>query len=331
MKQFGKVLSLFGPFLGLAFIYGVFLAVVPSGANFSSLYNTKTILQQSVLYGVGAIGMTLVIISAGIDVSGGSLLALGSVVTALILRGFGPTELSAQASVGLACVAALGGVLACALAGFLNGLMISGLRIVPFIVTLGMMQIARGAAKGVAENTVVTTPGSWLRELMKVEPTMDSTFSFAPAVWLMLGLMGVMFIVMRYTVFGRRVFAIGSNEDTARLCGVNVPWTRIWVYTLCGVFTGIASVLQFGAIGIGSPTEGVAYELDVIAAVVIGGGSFSGGQGSIVGSIIGAIIIAVLRNGCPMVGWENHIQNVVVGAIIIVAVGIDQLKRARQS
>jgi len=324
-KKIGKILSLFGPFLGLLFVYLVFVLVAPQ--SFHTLYNTKTVLQQAVIIGIAAMGMTLVIISAGIDLSVGSLVALGTVVTGLVLKTWG----AAGMGFWLPLAAALAGIFACAFCGFINGLIITKLRIVPFIVTLGMMQIARGLALGFSDQRTVNAPRSWLTNMMMVEPRMGVWHSVAPGVWLMLALLALMFVVLRYTVFGRHVYAVGSNEATARLCGIRVGLNRICVYTICGFMAGIASVMAFSVLNVGDPTGAIGFELDVIAAVVIGGGSFSGGEGSVVGSIVGALIIAVLRNGCQQVGVENYVQNIVIGFIIIIAVGLDQLKRARRT
>ena len=320
-KRFLRILNLLGPFLALIFVYAIFFFYAPP--SFHSIYNTKTILTQAVIFGIGALGMTMVIISGGIDLSVGSLIALGTVIIGIILR---PWD---QASMGffLPLAAALCSVLACALCGFISGTLISGLRIVPFIVTLGMMQIVRGVAKGLAAQTTVNVPRNWLGNLMLVEPQPGRLFSFAPGAWVMLFLLIVVLLTIRYTPFGRRVIAIGSNETAARLCGIRVGWHRIAVYTLCGALTGVAGVMQFSNLTLGDPTAAVGMELDIIAAVVIGGGSLSGGEGSALGSVIGALIMAILRNGCVLVGIPNYVQNIVIGAIIIVAVGLDRLKR----
>lgn len=323
IHQLRKGLSLFGPFLGLAFVYLVFFFVAPE--SFHSLYNTKTFVCQAVIIGIGALGMTVVIVGGGIDLSVGSMIALGTVITAMILKEFGQAEMG----IWLPLVAALAAVLVCALCGLVNGAIVPLLRVVPFIVTLGMMQIVRGLAKGLAEESTVNCPNNWLNELMVVEPSPGVWYSMAPGVWVMLVLCVVMFVVLKYTVFGRRVFAIGSNEAMARLCGVRVGLQRVWIYAVCGALTGVASVMQFANLTLGDPTAATGMELDIIAAVVIGGGSLSGGEGSVVGSIVGALMMAVLRNGCNLVGIPNYVQNVVIGAIIIVAVGIDRFRRAR--
>ncbi len=331
-KKIGKILNIFGPFLGLVFVYLIFFFIAPD--SFHSIYSTKTILQQAVIIAIAAMGMTLVIISAGIDLSAGSQVALGGVVCAMVLRAWGGdgTLLGLPyANVSVPILAAAAGILVCAFCGFLNGTMISFLRIVPFIVTLGTMQIFRGVAKGISGQTTVNSPRTWLTQTMTVEPRIGAWYSVAPGVWVMLALLAIMFVLLRYTVFGRHVFAVGSNESAARLCGVGVGVHRLFVYTLCGALAGVASVMGFSVLNIGDPTGAIGMELDIIAAVVIGGGSFSGGQGSVVGSVVGALIIAILRSGCQAVGLENYVQNIVIGSIIIIAVGIDQLKHARQA
>ena len=324
-NQLKKLLSAIGPFVGLIVVYAVFFFWAPE--SFHSLYNTKTILTQTVIYGIAAMGMTVIIISGGIDLSVGSLVALGTVVTAKILE----PQMGEQVGIWLPILALLSGILVCSFCGFITGSIVASLGIVPFIVTLGMMQVARGAAKGVAEQTTVNAPQTWLNQLMLVEPTPGAWYSVAPGVWIMLVLAVTMYVVLKYTVFGRRVFAIGSNEDTARLCGIRVRLNKLFIYVVGGTFAGIASVMQFSNLTLGDPTAAVGMELTVIAAVVIGGGSLSGGEGSVIGSLVGALIMAVLRNGCNLVGIPNYVQNIVIGTIIITAVGVDRLRHARQS
>lgn len=312
-----------GPLFGIVLVYIIFLATAPDA--FHSLYNSKTILTQTVIIAVGAMGMTLVIIAGGIDLSVGSLIALGTVVTALILRRYG----GAEAGTFLPIVAGGAAVIVCAFCGFISGSIVSWFRIVPFIVTLGIMQIARGVAKGIADQATVIAPKSWLNEVMVTEPSYGVWYSIAPGVWIALVLLAAVYVLLKYTVFGRHIFAIGSNEDAARLCGINVNQKRIAIYSLCGGLTGMASVLQFSNLTLGDPTAAVGMELDIIAAVVIGGGSLSGGEGSVVGSVAGALIMAILRNGCNMVGIPNYVQNIVIGSIIILAVGLDGLRHRK--
>ncbi len=322
MKQKTRaLLDSLGPVLGLVVVFAVFAVSAPSA--FYSLYNIKTIITQTVIVGIGAIGMTMVIVSGGIDLSVGSLIALSTVVVAAVLN------LSAgQATFWLTAAAVAAAVGSGALCGFVNGLISARLRIVPFIVTLGMMQIARGVAKWLAREQTVLAPPTWLNRLMNIDPQ-PAWLVFAPAVWIFLLLTAALWFVLRYTVFGRYVFALGSNEQAARLCGIPVERYRIIIYMLGGAFAGIAGIMQFANLTVGDPTAAVGAELDIIAAVVIGGGSLKGGEGGAVGTLVGALMMAVLRNGCNLVGIPNYVQNIVIGAIIIGAVAVDRLKHLR--
>ena len=179
--------------------------------------------------------------------------------------------------------------------------------------------IARGIAKWMAGNQKIDAPITWVNELMAKSPR-PSWMLLAPGVWLMIIFAVGMAVVLRYSVFGRHIFAIGSNEATARLCGVRINRTKILVYTIAGLFCGLSGVMEFSRLTVGDPTVAVGLELDIIAAVVIGGGSLSGGAGSILGSMIGVFIMAFLRNGCTMMGWPNYIQEIIIGSIIDVTV-----------
>ncbi|RZO59551.1 MAG: ABC transporter permease [Sandaracinaceae bacterium] len=291
----------------------LFAALVPD--RFLSAYNFKTIATQTVIVALGAIGMTWVMVSGGIDLSVGSVIALASVVTAVLLRE-GHPEL----------VALLGGLAVGAALGAINGLLITRLSIVPFIVTLGTMGIARGAAKYLADEQTVNADAGWLADLMTKTPD-PSWLLLAKGVWITLILAVIMALVLRRTVFGVHTFAIGSSEPTARLCGVPVERVKLLVYVLAGAFAGLAGVLQLGRLTVGDPTTAIGLELDVIAAVVIGGGSLSGGRGSIAGALLGAFFMAVLANGCTLSGVPNYVQEILVGAIIIAAVALDHLRR----
>jgi ribose/xylose/arabinose/galactoside ABC-type transport system permease subunit len=310
--------SSLGPCIGLVLVFLLMCLVAPS--QFHSAYNIKTIITQTVITGIGALGMTFVIISGGIDLSIGSLIALGTVIIATVLNMSG-----GEPGFWLPVCAVLAAVAACALCGCISGAISAGLKIVPFIVTLGMMQIARGIAKWIAKEQTVVTSDNWLHYLMDVDPEPSWLF-FAPGVWLLIFLGILVIIILRYTIFGRYVFALGSNEVTARLCGINVTLQRIVIYTVCGAFAGIAGIMQFANLTVGDPTAAVGMELDIIAAVVIGGGSLNGGEGSALGTLNGALIMAVLRNGCNLVGIPNYIQNIVIGTVIIGAVSVDCLK-----
>ncbi|MDB5047721.1 MAG: hypothetical protein JWO30_792 [Fibrobacteres bacterium] len=316
-----KKLRALAPYLGLAAAFLLFAALGP--AEFHGAYNLKTILTQSVIVGVGAMGMTFVIISGGIDLSVGSLIALATVALArmLNLRGDAvPAWLPWAAGAGAIAVGAMGGLC--------NGFLSARLRIAPFIVTLGTMQIFRGGAKWLAREQTVTAPATWLNGLMEVDPV-PAWLWLAPGVWVLLGLAAAVAVILRYTVFGRHVYALGSNEATARLCGIPVERRRMLIYAVGGALAGLAGVLQFANLTLGDPTAAEGMELDIIAAVVIGGGSLRGGEGRAAGSLIGAMLMAVLRNGCNMAGIPNYMQNIVVGAIIIGAMGLDRLGNKR--
>ncbi|MDZ7371850.1 MAG: ABC transporter permease [candidate division KSB1 bacterium] len=300
--------------LGLFLVFLLFAVLAP--AAFVSVYNLKTIITQTVIIGIGALGMTFVIIGGGIDLSVGSIISLVTIVTALLLHRVG------------AWAASLAAVAVGAAVGLFNGWIIASWRIVPFIVTLGSMQIARGLAKWLAREQTVLAPETFLNRLMNVDPE-PAWLIFAPGVWIMIALTVIVFLVLRFTVFGRYVFALGSNEKAARLCGINIRRNRIWIYTLCGGLTGVAGLMQFANLTVGDPTAAVGLELDIIAAVVIGGGSLSGGEGSALGSIIGALMMAALRNGCNLVGIPTYVQNILIGAIIIGAAAVDRLKQTK--
>ncbi len=309
-------LDAFGPLLGLIAVALLF-SILASPA-FYSWYNVKTIITQTVITGIGAMGMTLIIISGGIDLSVGSTIALSTVVVARVLNA---GDFRGMAPAGAMLAAAAGG-----LVGLFNGVISAGLRIVPFIVTLGTMQIARGAAKWLAEEQTVLAPRTWLNGLMNVDPN-PGWLLFAPAVWFFLFVTIAVWFILKYTVFGRHVFALGSNEQAARLCGIRIVRNRLWIYTLGGLFAGLAGLMQFANLTVGDPTAAGGAELDIIAAVVIGGGSLKGGEGGAVGTLVGALLMAALRNGCNLVGIPNYIQNILIGAIIIGAVAMDRLRK----
>jgi ribose transport system permease protein len=305
--------ELLGPFAGLLAVCALFALLSPD--TFLSVYNFQTIAAQTVIVGLGAIGMTLVIISGGIDLSVGSLIALSSVVAALALR-----EGAGAGS------AALAGAAVGALFGLLQGALISGLRVVPFIVTLGGMGVARGLAKYLADEQKIDAPAGWLANLMAKAPT-PPWLLVAPGTWLMLATAALMSFVLRRSVFGVHTYALGASEPTARLCGVRVGRVKLAVYALSGLFAGLAGVMQFARLTVGDPTTAIGKELDVIAAVVIGGGSLSGGVGGILGSLLGAFLMSVLANGCTLSGVPNYIQEILIGAIIVVAVALDRLRQ----
>ena len=313
-------LNTLGPVLALVVVYGIFVLNAPP--SFATARNMEMIARQTTIVGVAALGMTMVIISGGIDLSVGSLVALSTVVIAWLLQYGGVNPLTA----------AVGGVAAAAFFGLVSGLLITRLRVVPFIVTLGMMLVVRGVAKGIGrEQKIDVDPEQlqWLEELLASLPKERSWMLLPPGVWVLIILAVVMAALLRYTRLGRHTFAVGSNEQTARLCGVAVERVKVLVFTLCGAFAGLGGLMQFSRLTVGDPTVAVGLELNVIAAVVIGGGSLSGGEGSILGTLVGALLMTTIASGCTQMGLPNWVQEIITGAIIVVAVAVDRLRHRR--
>ena len=401
-----------GPLLALGVVvlfFGIADGLQEDGGSFLSARNMQSISVQTATVAVAALGMTIIIIAGGIDLSAGTSLALCATVLAwclkedvavVIVQGDNvagvqqkindaqdrleriPRELERQRrrktpdqaaiakldaehgalqnqlpklqqkletiqaeapkvsrySAPIALLAAMG--TGC-LTGLLNGVLISYLRVVPFIVTLGTMMLYLGLAKEVADETtvrpdIVTQIPEWLGTFLSLRKEnlyyvnlYWGRVGFPLGVWLIFVLAAILAAVLRYTVFGRYVFALGSNEATARLCGINVERNKIALYALGGLFFGIAGMYQFSILSVGNPTSGTGMELKVIAAVVIGGGSLNGGRGSVVGTLTGAAVMAVITSGCTQLGLKNPVQDMILGAIIVAAVAIDQIRQRR--
>ncbi len=317
--RWSKILNTFGPFLGLLLVIALFSLNAEVRPYFLSGSNFKIILTQTVIVAIGALGMTLIIVSGGIDLSVGSVVALTSVTGALLLM----QQVSATQAAVLTILT--GGII-----GMLNGAVIAGLRMLPFIVTLGMMGIARGVAKWMAKNQTVNAPDNPINRLMELQDP-DHLLPLPYGVWIAVGLALATSVLLKQTVFGRYVFAIGSNEATARLCGIRVRLVKVGIYGLAGLFVGASGLMQLSRLTQGDPTVAAGLELDIIAAVVIGGASLNGGTGSILGSMIGALIMAVLRNGTNQMGWRTYTQEIIIGIVIIIAVGVDKLRQTRSN
>jgi ribose transport system permease protein len=325
--QLWSLLQSFEPLLALILVTVGFAVAdnVWGEGHFSEMRNFRVVLVQAAPVAVAALGMTLIIISGGIDLSAGTASMLCATVLASLL--------SSEYSVGVAVGATLVAGAACGLA---NGLLIGLLRIPPFIVTLGTMTIFLGIAKRLAGGSTVFVDRKlmpeWLSNLSSTMPPdwQDWMPRIASGVWLALAIAIVVAIVLRYSVFGRHLFALGSNESTARLCGVNILGTKVLVYVLAGLLIGIAGIYSFSLVKMANPVEGIGRELKFIAAVVIGGGSLSGGRGSVLGTLAGAAIMGVIASGCAQLEIQNSTQDIMIGVIIIAAVTLDQFRVRRQ-
>lgn len=301
-------------------VFGVFSVLIPGG-HFSKPENLETIARQTAIVGFAAIGMTFIIIRGAIDLSVGSSVAFVTVVTAWFL----------QVKQANSFVASVVGVMTGAACGLVNGLMITRLKVSPFIATLGSLLVIRGLAKGLANEQKIDVSHcpEWMQNILaRLEPN-QKWMLVAPGVWLLLIFAVAAAYFLKNSVFGRNIVAAGSNEDAAHLAGLPVKRDLTLVFLLCGVFTGLAGLLQFSRLTVGDPTVAVGLELDVIAAVVIGGASLSGGQGSIAGSLLGALIMSTIKAGSNQLGLPNWVQEIATGLIIVSAVTIDRLRTAK--
>jgi ribose transport system permease protein len=290
-------------------------------STFLSSSNLRNIADQIAVIAILAVGMTMVIITGGIDLSVGSLIALAAVVTAWSIRAVGGVNASSGAMLG-ACLAAIA---VCGAVGVFSGLMITRFRIPPFIATLAMMQVASGLAFMITQGQSIydiSPRFTWLGRGTDL-------LSIPNAVVLMLVIYVLAHFLMARTRLGRHIYAVGGNAEASRLSGVSIGRTLMCVYLVSGLMAGVGGVITVSQLKAGAPTYGVMYELYVIAAVVVGGTSLSGGEGTIFGTLIGAFIIAVIRNGMNLMNVEPYTQKVVLGLVILGAVLIDRLKRKR--
>ncbi len=322
-----SVLDTFGPLLALAVVtIGFAIADQTWGrGKFIELRNLRVILVMTAPVAVAALGMTLVIITGGIDLSAGTASMLCATVLACAIN--------SGNSIGVAIALAL---FTGSLCGVTNGLLIGLLRIPPFIVTLGTMTVFLGIAKRLAGGSTVFVDRKlipdWLLNLTSTYPPdwLGWFPNVATGVWLALAMAVVVAVLLRLTVFGRHVFAIGSSESTARLCGVNILGTKLMVYAVAGVLVAMAGIYSFSLVKVANPVDGIGKELKFIAAVVIGGASLSGGRGAVLGTLAGATIMGVISNGSDLLGIQNSTQDIMLGVIIIAAVTLDQYRQRRQ-
>ena len=288
--------------------------------DFLKKSNLMAIADRIVVIAIIAIGMTMVIITTGIDLSVGSLIALSAVVWTLFIRNYAGAE-NASAFGMILC--ALFAMVVCALSGIFSGVMVTKFMIPPFIVTLAMMMVSSGMAFIFAEGqSIYQVPNSltWLGRGATL-------FGIPNTVVLMAVLYGVAHVMMSRTILGRYIYAVGGNKEAARLSGVPVTFVLFFVYALSGALSGLGGVVLASQLKSGAPTYGAMYEMYVIAAAVVGGTSLSGGEGKILGTLIGAFIIAVIQNGMNLTGVESYTQKVVLGLVILGAVLLDMLKK----
>lgn len=320
LERLGPLLALVVVTLGFAIADQIW-----GRGRFIEFRNVRVVLVSTAPVAVAALGMTLVIITGGIDLSAGTASMLCATVLACALNDDVPIWIAIFMAVSTG-----------ALCGLFNGLCIGLLRIQPFIVTLGSMTIFLGIAKHLANSSTVFVDRERIPEWLitfssTAPPHWIGWFPNIPmAVWCGLLIAVVVAIILSLTVFGRHLQAVGSNEATARLCGVNVFGTKLAVYTLAGILIGIAGIYSFSPLRMANPSEGIGKELRYIAAVVIGGGSLSGGRGSVLGTLAGATIMGVMYSGCAQLNVSNATQDIMIGVIIIAAVTLDQLRSRRE-
>jgi len=290
--------------------------------TFLKLDNLRNIANQIVIIAIIAIGMTMVIIAGGIDLSVGSLVALSAVVSARLIRDLAGGESAGVMGIILGSFGAVG---ICAAAGAINGTLATVLRIPSFIVTLAMMSIASGVAFMVTQGETINAVPVSIKWLMR-----GAAVPGVPnGVVLMLVLYAIGHVVLSRTTFGRYLYAVGGNRQAAWLCGVPVRRVELASYVISGALAGLAGVLMVSQYQSGAPTYGATYELQVIAAVVVGGTSLSGGQGRMFGTLLGALLIAVVQNGMNLMGISSDPQKVVLGLVIVAAAVIDRLKQGK--
>ena len=300
-----------GTLMGLLFLILFFWILTP---HFLTVSNLLNVAQQTSINAIIAVGLTFVIITAGIDLSVGSIMAFSGVVLASVL-GTGlpiPIAISAGLLIGLAC-------------GSINGLLIAYGKLPPFIATLGMMSVARGAALMYTNGRPISGFSTEFRFLANGE-----IFSIPISIIIMVLVYLIAHFILTKTRLGRYVYAIGGNEEAARLSGINVTFYKVIVYGICGLLSGLAAVILTARLNSAQPIAGIMYELDAIAATVIGGTSLVGGEGRVMGTLIGALIMGVLRNGLNLLGVSSFLQQTIIGSVIIIAVLVDMMLKRRK-
>lgn len=306
MKSLQKLL----PFLSLILL---FVLLVIASPNFLTATNLSSVVRQTAVINIMALGMTIIIVSGGIDLSVGSILGLSGLM--------GTMAMQAGSSIFTGVVVGVLTGLAC---GFFNGFMITRLKLEPFIVTLGTMGIFRGAALIISNGLPVHNVPAGFSFVG------EGTILGIPFVlWLLVICAIAVHFILEHTRLGRYAFAIGSSKAAAIYAGIPVTFHITSVYAIGGLLTGLGGMIEASRLMTGQPTAGLGYELQAIAAVVIGGGSLRGGEGTVIGTLIGAFIMGLLSNGSDLLGISNYIQQVVIGAVIILAVAVDELRKRK--
>ena len=299
-------------FLPFFTLIALFVILSIASPNFLTSTNLSSVVRQTAVINIIALGMTVIIISGGIDLSVGSILALSGLLGAMTMEKHGiALGVAAGMAVGLLC-------------GLANGVMITSLRISPFIVTLGTMGIYRGLA-------LIISKGLPVHEIPPSFSYLgEGTLLGVPFVlWILLLCGALTHTMLEHTRHGRYAFSIGSNPDAAFYAGVPIRFHTTVVYAVAGMLTGLSGMIEVSRLMTGQPTGGQGYELTAIAAVVIGGGSLRGGEGSVLGTLVGAFIMGLLANGSDLLGTNPYWQQVIIGAVIILAVAFDELRKRR--
>lgn len=301
------------------------LLCLTTGEKFVSLTNITSVVRQFSFYAIMATGMLLVIITGGIDLSAGSVFAFSSIISCMFIAKWDLPILTNMPELLRVILGIVAGMLAGALFGYLNGCLVTLLNLPPFIATLGTMSIARGLSYGFTGGYPIgSLPDSFkFIGLGTIGP-------IPTPIVLMVVLAIVFSFFLRKTIVGRWVYAIGGNEEAARISGVRVDKTKRLVYALCGLMSAIAGIATAARLGVGQSTAGQGYEMDAVAAVVIGGASVNGGVGTVLGAVLGAAIMGVLRNGLVLLSVSAYWQQAVLGVVIVVAVSFDKLQHSRR-
>ncbi len=300
------------PFITLI---ALIVALAIASPHFLTNTNLSSVVRQTAVINIMALGMTLIIVSGGIDLSVGAILAMGGLLGTMAMeKGY---SIPAGIAVGI--------VTGC-FWGFVNGMLTTRLRINPFIVTLGTLGIVRGL-------TLIISNGLPVHQIPQSFSFLgEGTVLGVPFVlWVLLVCAGAMHVIMEHTRLGRYAFAIGSNPDAAFYAGIPVAFHVTSVYAIGGALTGLAGMIEASRLMTGQPTAGQGYELQAIAAVVIGGGSLRGGEGSVIGTLVGAFIMGLLSNGSDLLGISPYLQQAIIGAVIILAVSVDELRKRNLS